>query len=63
YLAYKLVETDNFELINKNLTFPLVTVKLKDSEFNVFQLSDKLREKGWIVPAYTLPDKMLKTSP
>jgi glutamate decarboxylase len=56
YLAYRLVETDNFELINKNVTFPLVTVKLKDSEFNVFQLSDKLREKGWIVPAYTLPE-------
>ena len=35
--------------------FPLVTVKLKDADFTVFQLSEKLREKGWIIPAYTLP--------
>jgi len=55
YLAYKLNETSRFELINKNVPFPLVTVKLKDADFTVFQLSDKLREKGWIVPAYTLP--------
>jgi glutamate decarboxylase len=55
YLANKLYETGKFELVNTNVTFPLVTVKLKDSDFTVFQLSDKLREKGWIVPAYTLP--------
>ena len=36
--------------------FPLVTVGLKDVSFNVFQLSEKLREKGWIIPAYTLPE-------
>jgi len=56
YLAYKLNETGKFELINKDVTFPLVAVKLKDDDFTVFQLSDKLREKGWIVPAYTLPE-------
>jgi len=56
YLAYRLDETGKFELINKNVIFPLVTVKLKDADFTVFQLSDKLREKGWIVPAYTLPE-------
>ncbi len=56
YLGDKLSETGKFELINKDVTFPLVTVKLKDADFTVFQLSDKLREKGWIVPAYTLPE-------
>jgi glutamate decarboxylase len=56
YLGDKLSETDKFELINKNVPFPLITVKLKDANFTVFQLSDKLREKGWIVPAYTLPE-------
>ena len=30
-------------------------MKLKNCEFNVFHLSEKLRQKGWIVPAYTLP--------
>ncbi len=36
--------------------FPLVTIGLKDADFTVFQLSEKLREKGWIIPAYTLPE-------
>lgn len=56
YMAEKLLETGKFEVINKDVTFPLVTVKLKDVNFTVFELSDKLREKGWIVPAYTLPE-------
>ncbi len=55
YLAGELEKSGRFELINKNIIIPLVTVTLKDADFTVFQLSEKLREKGWIVPAYTLP--------
>jgi glutamate decarboxylase len=56
YLAEKLHDTGKFEIINKQKTLPLVAVRLKDAAFNVFQLSDKLRQKGWIVPAYYLPE-------
>ena len=56
YLSEKLEESDRFEVINKDIMFPLVTARLKDVSFDVFQLSEKLREKGWIVPAYTLPE-------
>jgi glutamate decarboxylase len=55
YLASKLEETDKFEIINKDIMYPLVAVKLQNCEFNAFHLSEKLRQKGWIVPAYTLP--------
>jgi len=55
YLSKKLKKTGKFEIINKNTTFPLVAVTLKDSNFTTYQLSDKLRERGWIIPAYTLP--------
>lgn len=55
YMAGELEKTGIFEVINQELHFPLVTVKLKNTDYTVFQLSDKLREKGWIVPAYTLP--------
>lgn len=55
YLAKKLDETGKFELINKDVMFPLVAYTLKNCEFTAFQLSDTLREKGWIIPAYTLP--------
>lgn len=37
---------------------PAVTWKLKDDAklpFDLYQLSDVLRERGWLVPAYTLP--------
>jgi glutamate decarboxylase len=33
----------------------MVTVQLHNCDFTVFHLSEKLRQKGWIVPAYTLP--------
>jgi glutamate decarboxylase len=55
YLASKLNKSGKFEIINEEVIFPLITVKLKSSEFTEFQLSDKLREKGWIIPSYTLP--------
>lgn len=55
YLAGELENSGKFELINKNIIVPLVAVTLKNADFTVFQLSEKLREKGWIVPAYTLP--------
>jgi glutamate decarboxylase len=56
YLADKLRYSGKFEIINKQKTLPLVAVRLKDAAFTVFQLSDKLRQKGWIVPAYHLPE-------
>jgi glutamate decarboxylase len=55
YLAKKLTESGKFEVLNTEVIFPLITVKIKDCDFTVFNLSEKLREKGWIVPAYTLP--------
>lgn len=56
YLAHKLENSGRFEVINKEILFPLVAVKLKaNAKFTVFNLSEKLRQKGWIVPAYTLP--------
>ncbi len=56
YLAHKLENSGRFEVINKDILFPLVAVKLKDdAKFTVFNLSEKLRQKGWIIPAYTLP--------
>jgi glutamate decarboxylase len=55
-LQILLVNAIYLEIINKEILFPLVAVKLKeDAKFTVFQLSEKLRQKGWIVPAYTLP--------
>lgn len=56
YLASKLNGSGKFDVINKSIQFPIVTVQLKNCDFTVFHLSEKLRQKGWIVPAYTLPE-------
>jgi glutamate decarboxylase len=55
FLANRLDDTGKFEILDVEMMFPLVTAKLKNCNFSVFHLSDKLRQKGWIVPAYTLP--------
>jgi glutamate decarboxylase len=58
YLGKELQKIRNFEIINDGTIFPMVCFRLKDeTKYTVFELSDKLRQQGWIVPAYTLPSK------
>jgi glutamate decarboxylase len=46
-----------FELLNDSRYLPVVVVRPteKDGGVDVFALSERLRERGWIVPAYPLP--------
>jgi glutamate decarboxylase len=56
YLAKLLDSSERFDILNSAELFPVVTVKLKQPvDYTVFELSHKLRERGWILPAYTLP--------
>ncbi len=56
YLSNKLVNSDKFELLGTP-ELPIVTFKFKQTvSFTPFQLSQKLRERGWMLPAYTLPE-------
>jgi glutamate decarboxylase len=56
YLGSMLRQTGHFELLNDNHSLPIIATSLKgEPNFTVFDLSDRLRERGWIVPAYTLP--------
>eukprot|EP00879_Flechtneria_rotunda_P008434 GHRR01008835.1.p1 GENE.GHRR01008835.1~~GHRR01008835.1.p1 ORF type:complete len:329 (+),score=104.22 GHRR01008835.1:322-1308(+) len=46
-----------FEIISSDKGLPLVTFHLKDDEtrpYDEFHLADRLRENGWVVPAYRL---------
>ncbi|MHB1439280.1 MAG: glutamate decarboxylase [Cuniculiplasma sp.] len=63
YLADQLKKSGEFELLNDAKHIPVVTFKLKDKgKFTAFDLSYKIRERGWIVPAYSLPPKAEKTT-
>jgi glutamate decarboxylase len=48
-----------FRLLSKGDQLPVFAFTTKDdvTSFNVFDLSRRLRERGWLVPAYTFPEK------
>jgi glutamate decarboxylase len=51
-----LLATGAFEALHDRESFPVVVVRAKDPEqHDVYALSDRLRQRGWIVPAYSLP--------
>lgn len=60
YLSGEIAKMGPFELITDGSTIPVFAWKLKEtisdqSNYSLFDLADKLRERGWLVPAYTMP--------
>ncbi|WP_420421116.1 glutamate decarboxylase [Simkania sp.] len=57
YLGKMLAESGKFEMINQAKMLPIVAMKLKDEikGYSVYDISSKLRERGWVVAAYTMP--------
>ncbi len=61
YIADKLNDMEIFDIIydgNPNEGIPCVTWKLKDDAdvtFNLYDFADKIRSRGWQLPAYSLP--------
>ncbi|HTV10587.1 MAG TPA: glutamate decarboxylase [Acidimicrobiales bacterium] len=61
YLADAVDDLGRFDILSKPGTVPLVCARLKEQTakgaYTVFDISAHLRQRGWIVPAYTLaPD-------
>ncbi len=56
-LSAKIAELGPFELITKGDELPVFAFKLKDGidNYSVFDVSNSLRERGWLLPAYTFP--------
>jgi glutamate decarboxylase len=51
-----LAELDVFDLLGAETFMPVIAVTPKDPEHHdVFELSARIRESGWIIPAYKLP--------
>jgi glutamate decarboxylase len=59
HLARSLAAMPEFDVIADGTELPVVTFTLgRDvTKYDVFDLSRKLREHGWLVPAYTMPPK------
>ncbi len=64
YLAGEIAKLGPFEMLatgDPNEGIPAVTWRIKDATdpgYTLFDLADRLRVRGWQVPAYTLPDNV-----
>ena len=57
HLSAQIAELGPFELLTKGDELPVFAFKLRDgiSNYSVFDVSNGIRESGWLVPAYTFP--------
>jgi glutamate decarboxylase len=57
YLSGEVAKLGPFELLTDGSELPVFAFKLKErvTHFSVFDVSDRLRMRGWQVPAYTFP--------
>ena len=57
YVSGAIEQMDAYELITRGDELPVFAFKVRDDvdTFTAFDVSDKLRERGWLVPAYTFP--------
>ncbi len=63
YLAKKLDEMKIFDIVSRAEHIPVITFKLKnENNFTLFDLSARMRQYGWIVPAYSLPEHANNTT-
>jgi len=56
-LANQIVETGPFEIVNETIEMPVFAFRLEgDEPFTAYDLSDRIRTRGWQVPAYSMPE-------
>ncbi len=59
YLRDRLVKSGYFQIMNKTQRIPVVALTLdrKIRKYNEFDISAKVRERGWVLSAYAMPPK------
>jgi glutamate decarboxylase len=57
HMSSKIAEMEPFELLSDGSELPVFAFRIRDESagFTVFDLSERLRTRGWLVPAYTFP--------
>jgi len=61
YLAKGIAEHGAFTLVSDGSDIPVFAWRLAEGhtdKWNLFHLSDRLRARGWLVPAYPMPDDL-----
>ncbi len=60
FLSSRIAELGPFELVSDGSELPVFACRLQDEidDYSVFDVSETLRIKGWLVPAYHMPPAM-----
>jgi glutamate decarboxylase len=60
HLSGEIAKLGPFELLSDGSDLPVFAFKLRDdvTTYTVFDISDRLRMRGWQVPAYTFPENL-----
>ena len=59
YLSGKIAKLGPFELISDGSDIPVFAWKLKkETNFSLYDMAERLRDRGWLVPAYSLPKNL-----
>jgi glutamate decarboxylase len=58
YLSSEIEKIGPFRLISKGDELPVFAFTLKDevTNYTVYDVSDRIRQRGWLVPAYSFPE-------
>jgi glutamate decarboxylase len=58
HLSAEIAKMGPYQLISDGSELPVLAFALKDevTNYTVFDVSERLRERGWLVPAYTFPE-------
>jgi glutamate decarboxylase len=64
HLSSEIAKMEPFELLTDGSELPVFAFKLRGdvTAFSVYDVSERLRERGWQVPAYTFPEDMTGTA-
>jgi glutamate decarboxylase len=64
HLSAEIAKIGPFELLTEGRDLPVFTFKLRGdvTSYSVFDLSERLRQRGWQVPAYTFPADLTDTA-
>jgi glutamate decarboxylase len=60
YLSGEMAKIGPFELITDGSDLPVFAARLREdvTSYTVFDISERLRARGWLVPAYTFPENL-----
>jgi glutamate decarboxylase len=64
HLSGQIARMGPFELLTDGTDLPVFAFTVRDpgAGFTAFDLSERLRERGWLVPAYTFPENLTGTA-